>query len=150
MLVLRISKGWWLHRCAHCVHFPGSNSVLWARIQPQQILHKLHTEFSHDFTPKKNHPNFNLPNIRISFKNSTFLYISPKHHHVFGGFPRWFSQDFLWILPGHGRRASFRSAAERRAALAAAADAFRADPAGHGAPGPVFQVLGWATNQLVG
>lgn len=51
-------------------------------------------------------------------------------------------EDFLWILPGHGRRASFRSAAERRAALAAAADAFRADPAGHGAPGPVFQVLG--------
>lgn len=51
-------------------------------------------------------------------------------------------EDFLWILPGHGRRASFRSAAERRAALTAAADAFRADPAGHGAPGPVFQVLG--------
>ena len=61
----------------------------------------------------------------------------------------WISQDFLWILPGHGRRFSFRSAAERRAALTAAADAFRADPAGHGAPGPVFQVR-WATNQLVG
>eukprot|EP00435_Cladocopium_sp_Y103_P067302 s350_g29.t2 len=48
-------------------------------------------------------------------------------------------EDFLWILPGHGRRVSFASAAERRTALTAAAEAFRVDPQGVGAPGPVFQ-----------
>lgn len=50
------------------------------------------------------------------------------------------SQDFLWILPGHGRRVRFASAAERRERLGAAADAFAADPMGRDAPGPVFHV----------
>jgi glyoxylase-like metal-dependent hydrolase (beta-lactamase superfamily II) len=35
--------------------------------------------------------------------------------------------NWLWVLPGHGRSASFSSAAERSAAVRAAADALRAD-----------------------
>ena len=45
--------------------------------------------------------------------------------------------DFLWVLPGHGRRARFASAAERAAAMRKAAREFAADPLGQRAPGYV-------------
>ena len=46
--------------------------------------------------------------------------------------------DFLWILPGHGRRVAFASAEERRAAVEKCADDFSRDPYGERAPGPIY------------
>ncbi|CAJ1383270.1 unnamed protein product [Effrenium voratum] len=37
-------------------------------------------------------------------------------------------EDFLWILPGHGRRVHFASATERRQRLQKAAEEYREDP----------------------
>ncbi|CAJ1383267.1 unnamed protein product [Effrenium voratum] len=50
-------------------------------------------------------------------------------------------EDFLWILPGHGRRVHFASATERRQRLQKAAEEYREDPKGEGAPGALFKVL---------
>jgi len=50
-------------------------------------------------------------------------------------------EDILWILPGHGRRHSFDSALEREEGLRAAAEAYRRDPTGQKAPGPLFAVV---------
>ncbi len=50
------------------------------------------------------------------------------------------SQDFLWILPGHGRRVHFLNAAERMERLMTAAETFKTDPHGTTAPGPLFHV----------
>jgi glyoxylase-like metal-dependent hydrolase (beta-lactamase superfamily II) len=38
--------------------------------------------------------------------------------------------DYLWILPGHGRRAVFETADERRSAVEHCADEFERDPHG--------------------
>eukprot|EP00616_Rhizochromulina_sp_CCMP1243_P018597 CAMPEP_0118962696 /NCGR_PEP_ID=MMETSP1173-20130426/933_1 /TAXON_ID=1034831 /ORGANISM="Rhizochromulina marina cf, Strain CCMP1243" /LENGTH=336 /DNA_ID=CAMNT_0006910985 /DNA_START=100 /DNA_END=1110 /DNA_ORIENTATION=+ len=50
-------------------------------------------------------------------------------------------EEFLWILPGHGRRYQFRDETERHAAITKAADDFKKDPLGKNAPGPVFSVV---------
>jgi len=47
-------------------------------------------------------------------------------------------EDFLWILPGHGRRHHFADSQERRKAILDAAEKFKHDPLGKHAPGPVF------------
>ena len=47
-------------------------------------------------------------------------------------------EPYLWILPGHGRRHRFASAAERAEKVRAAAESFAVDPLGTSAPGPVY------------
>lgn len=47
-------------------------------------------------------------------------------------------EDFLHILPGHGRRVSFHTAEEREAAVRKAAQDFAEDPHGKHAPGPMY------------
>ncbi|CAK9095776.1 unnamed protein product [Durusdinium trenchii] len=49
-------------------------------------------------------------------------------------------EDFLWILPGHGRRVRFASAQQRQAELRQAAAQYLSDPRGAQAPGPMFHV----------
>jgi len=50
------------------------------------------------------------------------------------------NEDFLWILPGHGRRVHFLNAAERMERLLTASETFKRDPHGTTAPGPLFHV----------
>lgn len=45
---------------------------------------------------------------------------------------------FSWVLPGHGRRWHFASAAERHSGILQCAREFAADPDGRSAPGPVW------------
>jgi len=48
------------------------------------------------------------------------------------------TRPFAWVLPGHGRRYAFESAAAREAAVEACADEFESDPEGAAAPGPAY------------
>ena len=50
-------------------------------------------------------------------------------------------EEVLWILPGHGRRIRFEDPASRERELQRAAQEYRDDPRGQGAPGPLYQVL---------
>ena len=49
--------------------------------------------------------------------------------------------EYTFILPGHGRRMSFESSAERQAAVLQAAEAFANDPYGDAEEGPPAYVV---------